>query len=155
MRKQLLIATAALALTGLAACAARESDGAVSPGGPSDSPTAVENTASEQATESAASEDIDPLLAEVVGTWTSDDEGLGPNGSAFTVNEDGTAEYSNEEGTYEGEVTLGDAAGHTFNGTLSDTGTAIEIGFQLDGSRSDILLIGWVGSDEIYEYHRE
>ncbi|WP_112138354.1 hypothetical protein [Glycomyces dulcitolivorans] len=141
MRRHLITTTAAIAaLAGLAACGTAEG------GEPDPTPTtsaSASASASPTVAESTSEPGVDPRLEVLVGTWEADSDEVGPHGSTLTINEDGTAElssFANQHGSYEGEIILGDADPHRFEGTEPETGDDIVLEFEFD-AEADTLAV--------------
>lgn len=146
MRIPTLIAAACAALIGLAACG-DGSEPSEDPDGSTEAAETEEGTSDSPAEDTGT--DIDPRLEVLVGTWEADVEEVGPHGSRLTVNEDGTATYmsgANLHGPYEGEIILGDAEPHRFEGVESETGEETSLEFEFD-AEADTLTLTTAGGE--------
>jgi hypothetical protein len=152
MRRHLITAAAIAALAGLAACGSAEG------GEPDPTPTTTAGasaSASPTAADSTSESAIDPRLEVLVGTWEADPDEVGPHGSTLAINEDGTAElssFANQHGAYEGEIILGDADPHRFEGTEPETGDDIVLEFEFD-AEADTLAVTY-SEGETYVHTR-
>lgn len=136
MRRTMFIAAAFVALTGLSACGSSDqSDGVVRYG------TDPEETATAAGDFDAA--DADGRLEMLVGTWEADTDDVGPHGSTLAISEDGTAtllSFASQQGTFEGEVFLGDGDPHRFDGTIPESGTEISVQLTYDADTDTLTL---------------
>jgi hypothetical protein len=123
---------------GLAACSGDDDPEATG------DPTASEAVVEDDGT----SDDIDPRLSAIVGTWKFD-SGMGYF-KELVIAADGTAVYSEEGdsgGPYTGTITLGAQNPHVFTGEGAD-GSSIEISF--DRTHDDKLTL-----DEDFDFQLE
>lgn len=145
-------ATAFVALAGLSACGMLEEN----PSAPADEEatgTSAEGDPTESAEEPA---EPNPILEAIVGTWEADPEDVGPHGSTLTINEDGTAgllSFASQQGTFEGEVFLGEGDPHRFEGTEPESGLFISVELEYDEG-ADTLTLTYPSEGGTYAHTR-
>lgn len=137
---RLAVAVGAIAFTsGLAGCITIEShaDGEAEE-------TAQSTVAAEETADPAGEAGDTAIGLEVlVGSWEAAYEDVGPHGSTLTVEADGTASWrssASQRGAFEGEIVLGAAEPHRFEGVVGETGTEAVLELEYD-AEADVLLL--------------